>query len=157
GADLRAQSLAFLQEHFGKAGGWYYRISRGIDERPVQPHRQRKSIGSEDTFAEDVFDPERARAETATLAARVWGHLVDRALRARTVTRTVKYADFRQITRSRTLSVPLASADELQGLAFALLDPLFPTDRGIRLIGVTLSTLDDPEPTQDTARQLSLW
>lgn len=157
GADLRAQSLAFLQEHFGKAGGWYYRISRGIDERPVQPHRQRKSIGSEDTFAEDVFDPERARAETATLAARVWGHLVDRSLRARTVTLKVKYADFRQITRSRTLSVPLASADELQGLAFALLDPLFPTDRGIRLIGVTLSTLDDPEPTQDTARQLSLW
>ena len=50
GADLKAKSLAFLQEHFGKSGAWYYNISRGVDDRPVRPDRERKSVGAEDTF-----------------------------------------------------------------------------------------------------------
>jgi len=157
GADLRAQSLAFLQQNFGKSGNWYYRISRGIDERAVQPHRQRKSIGTEDTFLEDVFDLAKARAETAIMADKVWRSLAGKSLNARTVTLKVKYADFQQITRSRTMSVPLASASELEGLTFALLEPLFPTVKGIRLIGVTLSTLGDPDDTPPEGRQLSLW
>ena len=157
GADLRAQSLAFLQQNFGKSGGWYYRISRGIDERAVQPHRQRKSIGTEDTFLEDIFDLAKAKSETAIMAAKVWRYLEGKTLNARTVTLKIKYADFQQITRSRTLSVPLASADALETLAFALLEPLFPTAKGIRLIGVTLSTLGDPDSTPETGAQLSLW
>ncbi|MFT3974888.1 MAG: hypothetical protein QM699_16015 [Amaricoccus sp.] len=72
GADLREKSAEFLREHFGKSGDWYYRISRGIDNRPVEPHRERKSIGAEDTFAEDIFTPSPARAEIAALAAKVW-------------------------------------------------------------------------------------
>src|SRR5208282_1084072 len=49
GADLRRQSLAFLQERFGKAGSWYFGVARGLDDRPVQPNRERKSSGSETT------------------------------------------------------------------------------------------------------------
>jgi len=157
GADLRALPLAFLQQHFGKSGRWYYRISRGIDERPVQTERQRKSIGSEDTFLTDITEAEPARAEVAKLAARVWRHLEGKTLNARSVTLKVKYADFQQITRSRTLSVPFASQAELEALGFALLDPLFPTAKGIRLIGVTLSTLGDPDSAPKPSRQLSLW
>ena len=56
GADLRRQSIAFLQLHFGKSGGWYYAIARGEDDRPVVPDRPRKSSGSETTFAEDLTD-----------------------------------------------------------------------------------------------------
>jgi len=157
GADLKACALPYLKQHFGKSGAWYYRISRGIDERPVQPDRQRKSIGSEDTFLEDIFDLDKARAETATLAERVWGHLDGKSMTARSVTVKIKYADFQQITRSKTLPEPFANAAELEALAFVLLDPLFPTPKGIRLIGVTVSTLSEPGSDPVVAQQLSLW
>lgn len=154
GADLKAKPLAFLHEHFGKSGGWYYRISRGIDERPVQPDRQRKSVGAEDTFAVAIFDLDAARSEVSSLAAKVWRHCDAKALRGRTVTLKVKYADFQQITRSRTIDNPLRSAAEVEALGCALLQPLFPTKKGIRLIGVTLSSFEDDR--RDDLDQLSL-
>jgi DNA polymerase-4 len=61
GADLRLQTLSFLQDRFGKAGSWYYDIARGWDDRPVQPDRERKSSGSETTFPEDFTDPRSNR------------------------------------------------------------------------------------------------
>lgn len=66
GAYLRAQSLAFLEEKFGKAGPYYYWIARGIDERPVRADRERKSVGAEDTFASDLL--------TSKVLARSWRH-----------------------------------------------------------------------------------
>src|SRR5690606_35168056 len=86
GADLRSKPLEFLQADVGKSGSWYYRISRGIDERPVQPNRERKSIGAEDTFAVDIFDLEAARAEIKLLVAKVWRHCEAKQMRGRTVT-----------------------------------------------------------------------
>jgi len=71
GADLREKPLAWLEAQFGKAGRWYWRIARGIDTRPVQPDRPRKSLGTEDTFADDIFTPDRANAELSALAAKV--------------------------------------------------------------------------------------
>src|SRR5258705_6969780 len=62
GFDLRAQTLAFLQQHFGKAGPYYYWAARGVDERPVHADRIRKSVGAENTFAADLFTYEAARA-----------------------------------------------------------------------------------------------
>ncbi|KQK31156.1 DNA polymerase IV [Bosea thiooxidans] len=143
GADLRAKSLAFLQQHFGKSGAWYYRISRGIDERPVQPDRERRSVGAEDTFAVDIFDLEAARAEITPLVGKVWRHCEAKELRGRTVTLKVKYTDFQQITRSRTVGTPPGSASEVESIACSLLEPLFPTKKSIRLIGVTLSSFND--------------
>lgn len=154
GGDLREKPLAFLQQHFGKSGAWYYRISRGIDERPVQPDRQRKSVGAEDTFAVDVFDLEAARAEITPLVAKVWRHCEAKALRGRTVTLKVKYADFQQITRSRTIGVAPGSAADVETIAFSLLEAVFPTEKGIRLIGVTLSSFD--EDHGDDSEQLRL-
>lgn len=157
GADLRARDPAFLQTHFGKAGRWYFDISRGIDTRPVQPHRPRKSLGTEDTFAADIHDPASARDEVAVLAAKVWRQAQARDLRGRTLVLKVKYADFRQITRSRTQAAPFASEGELVALAQGLLAPLFPTERGIRLLGVTLSTFVQGQTEEGDDRQLSLW
>ncbi|WP_370142117.1 DNA polymerase IV [Bradyrhizobium elkanii] len=154
GADLKSQPLAFLQQHFGKSGAWYYRIARGIDERPVQPDRPRKSVGAEDTFADDIFALEAARAEITPLIDKVWRHCEAKALYGRTVTLKVKYADFQQITRSRTVSSAIRTAAEVEDIAHGLLDPLFPTGKGIRLIGVTLSSFGDDR--QDESCQLSL-
>src|SRR5918997_3500687 len=104
GADLRSCSLAFLEEHFGKAGPYYFAIARGIDHRPVQTNRERKSIGAEDTFARDLFSFEEMQAELQLLVDKVWGWCERTGVRGRTVTLKVKYADFRQVTRSRSLT-----------------------------------------------------
>ncbi|WP_323010587.1 DNA polymerase IV [Paracoccus sp. (in: a-proteobacteria)] len=155
GADLRDRSAKFLREHFGKSGSWYYRISRGIDHRPMEPHRERKSVGAEDTFNEDIFDLEPAKREIDTLSAKVWRSCEAKALTGRTVTLKVKYADFQQITRSRTIERGLRGADELTAIASVLLEPLFPVEKGVRLLGVTLSSLES-ERDDDVVRQLSL-
>ncbi|WP_416223042.1 DNA polymerase IV [Tianweitania sp.] len=156
GADLRERSLAFLQQNFGKSGHWYYRIARGIDERAVQPDRQRKSIGAEDTFAADIFDFDLARQELVPLADKVWKHSLTKQLRGRTVTLKVKYADFQQITRSRTLPDCVAGLNDMTDVAGSMLAALFPVSKGIRLLGVTLSSLEgvDGEGEQ---QQLALF
>lgn len=154
GRDLREQSLAFLQEHFGKAGAFYYWIARGVDERPVRADRIRKSVGAEDTFSEDVFTPDAARAALEPLIEKVWRYCEDRAIRGRTVTVKVKYADFQQITRSRTALEPIEEQAEINHLVDALLEPLFPVGKGIRLLGVTLSSLG--EGSSDAGDQLRL-
>ncbi|WP_432349941.1 DNA polymerase IV (plasmid) [Shinella yambaruensis] len=155
GADLRAKSLAFLQEHFGKSGSWYYNISRGIDDRPVRPDRERKSVGAEDTFMTDIFDLDTARAEISPLVAKVWRHCEAKGLHGRSVTLKVKYTDFQTITRSRTEPAPFETADEVIAKVHALLDPLFPTAKGIRLLGVTLSSFTD-DVASGSADQLQL-
>jgi nucleotidyltransferase/DNA polymerase involved in DNA repair len=72
GLDLKSKSLAFLQEHFGKSGPYFYGIARGIDERQVRPDRIRKSVGAEDTFVDDIADLVLATAELKPLAEKVW-------------------------------------------------------------------------------------
>jgi DNA polymerase IV len=154
GADLRAQSLDFLCRHFGKSGGYYYWISRGVDERAVHADRLRKSVGAENTFMSDLTDIDAARAALAPIVEKVWRYCETSGTRARTVTLKVKYADFQQITRRRTGESPLASQSELERCSYTLLEPIFPVRLGIRLLGVTLSSIerDPPEPE----RQLTL-
>src|SRR5690242_10975195 len=91
GADLKAQSLAVLEQQFGKAGSFFHAIARGIDHRPVQPNRERKSIGSENTFARDLTRFEEMRAELQPLVDQVWGWCERTGVRGRTVTLKVKY------------------------------------------------------------------
>jgi DNA polymerase-4 len=107
GLDLRSKSLAFLQEHFGKSGPYFYGIARGIDERQVIPDRIRKSVGAEDTFVEDIDHLERATAELKPLAEKVWRYCEAQGINGKTVTVKIKYSDFTQATRSRTATVPL--------------------------------------------------
>ncbi len=142
GLDLKAQTLSFLQEHFGKAGPYYFWLSRGIDDRVVSPDRVRKSVGAETTFPADLFTPEEARAALEPLIARVWSYCEGSAIRGRTATLKAKFSDFQQITRSRTLDAPIASRSTLDDLVAELAGPLFPVSRGIRLLGVTISSLE---------------
>ncbi|RVJ51596.1 DNA polymerase IV [Sinorhizobium medicae] len=141
GADLKARDLAFLQQHFGKSGPYFYWIARGIDGREVKPDRIRKSVGAEDTFREDIHDLETAREGLRPLMDKVWHYCEAGSIRGKTVTLKVKWSDFTQITRSKTLPAPVASAEEMAQIVDLLLSSIFPAAKGIRLLGVTLSSL----------------
>jgi len=143
GGDLKAQTLFFLEQHFGKVGPYYYGLARGIDERPVCANRIRKSIGAENTFSADLFTIDDARAALKPLIAKVWAHCEKSTIRGRTVTLKAKYADFHQVTRSRTGQAPVKTEAEIEAIVDTLLEPLFPVKKGIRLLGVTLSSLGE--------------
>jgi DNA polymerase-4 len=141
GRDLKAQSLEFLQQHFGKAGAYYFWAARGIDERPVRADRIRKSVGAENTFPADLLTYDAARAALRDVIDKVWDHCERSRSRGRTVTLKVKFANFRQVTRRRTGETQIRTRDELEDFGNALLEPLFPVTRGIRLLGLSLSSL----------------
>ena len=154
GLDLRAQTLPFLQQHFGKFGPYYYWIARGVDERPVRADRVRKSVGAENTFAQDLHAFEPMREALEPIIAKVWRHCQATGIQGRTVTLKVKFADFQQITRSKSVGDPVDSLADLERLSLGLLEPLLPTRKGMRLLGISLSSLTQAQPTG--RRQLSL-
>ena len=141
GRDLRAQSMAFLQEHFGKAGGFYYWIARGVDDRPVRTNRVRKSVGAENTFSVDLFTFEAARDTLSPIIDKVWRYCESTGTRGRTVTLKIKYADFHQITRSQSLHGVIEGRTALEDISTELLRKQFPVTKGIRLLGISISRL----------------
>ena len=108
GADLKAKSLAFLQQHFGKSAAWYLSIAHGDDDRPAIAGRQRKSSGSETTFERDLTASVDIEAGIEAMAAEVWAWCEKAGTYGRTVTVKVKFADFRQVTRSRSVATVIA-------------------------------------------------
>jgi DNA polymerase-4 len=147
GLDLRTQTLGFLQQHFGKAGAYYYWAARAVDERPVRADRIRKSVGAENTFPTDLFTFETAREALQEIIDKVWRHCEGSGFRGRTVTLKVKFANFQQITRSRTGQTQIRTRSELEELGNVLLEPLFPVRKGVRLLGISLSAEREPEFT----------
>jgi DNA polymerase-4 len=143
GADLRKQSLTFLQQHFGKSGPWYHAIANGEDDRPVVPNRPRKSSGSETTFASDLTDPAGIEAGVLAMADQVWAWCEKTNAFGRTVTVKIKYADFRQATRSHSLSAQITSAVVLRQVSLDLVRTVFPPAQGVRLVGVAVSNFGD--------------
>ena len=139
GEDLRRQNLAFLQERFGKAGNWYFGVARGLDDRAVEPNRERKSSGSETTFLEDLTNPAQIEAGVLAMADDVWAWCEKTGARGRTVTVKIKWADFEQSTRSRSLEAPVETRERLHEVAIGLVRSVFPPRRGVRLVGVTLA------------------
>lgn len=156
GADLRNKTLAFLTQHFGKAGSHFYKISRGIDDRPVNPNRIRKSIGAENTFVRDLSTFDDLVAELIPLANKVWTHCERTGARGRTCTLKLKFSDFTQATRSRSQNSEISSLEELKRIAQDILRDELPLSQSLRLIGVSLSTLNTEPENQAAAAQLSL-
>jgi DNA polymerase IV len=142
GADLRAQPLAFLQQHFGKSAAWYLGIANGEDDRPVVADRQRKSSGSETTFEHDLTVPDDIEAGVAAMAADVWAWCEKAGAFGRTVTVKVKFADFHQVTRSRSFPSAVARHEVLRQASIELVRTLLPAEKGVRLLGVTVSNFD---------------
>jgi DNA polymerase IV len=139
--DLRAKDEAFLLRYFGKAGRHFYWICRGIDRRPVLPNRIRKSIGAENTFSRDLTSLDDMRVELDPLVDKVWHYCESVGVRGRTVTLKVKFANFQIITRSRSYIAPISDRATLASISEELLAAQFPMRKGVRLLGVSLSSL----------------
>ncbi|WP_160718120.1 DNA polymerase IV [Chitinophaga solisilvae] len=160
GADLKKLSEQELKQHFGKTGAFYYRIVRGIDEREVQPHRETKSLGAEDTFPFDLTAVEDMHAELEKLALTVHTRLQRYDLKGRTITLKIKYSDFRQITRNQSFQQPVGDLETIISTAKQLLAATWPEDKKIRLLGITLSNFGEAVPGSDkqyNPGQLSLF
>ena len=154
GMDIRNQTLEFMNANFGKSGAYYYWISRGVDDRPVRANRIRKSVGAENTFSVDLTTFDAMAAELRPLIDKVWRHCESTGNRGRTVTLKVKFFDFEIITRSRSVPTVVSSRDDLESLAISLLQAEMPFPKSVRLLGVSLSSLqtqgnDDVEPQLD--------
>ena len=148
GLDMRNQSLEFMQANFGKAGAYYYWISRGVDDRPVRSNRVRKSVGAENTFSSDLSELDGMIAELQPLVEKVWRHCETTGHRGRTVTLKVTFSDFEIITRARSLPVPVATREDLERLAVTLLQAEMPMPKSVRLLGVSLSSLQAVPQTE---------
>ncbi|MBV8410385.1 MAG: DNA polymerase IV [Alphaproteobacteria bacterium] len=157
GADLREQSLEFLEQYFGRAGQWYYAIARAQDDRPVVPDRPRKSVGSETTFMQDLGRRKDIEAGISAVLDDVWSYCERTGTAGRTVTVKIKYADFQIVTRSRTLVEPVLSRDTLERTSLELVGTIFPLRKSVRLLGVSLHNLhrrDELAPSAQMTLQL---
>jgi DNA polymerase IV len=155
GAHLRAKSFGFLQQHFGKSAAWYLGIANGEDNRPVVADRQRKSSGSETTFERDLTEPAEIEAGVEAMADEVWAWCEKTQAFGRTVTVKVKYADFRLVTRSRSFPNAIARHEILRQTSVALVRTLLPAQKGVRLLGVTVSNFD--QARGDAGNELPLF
>lgn len=141
GYDLKQMPLPRLQQYFGKTAGHYYDIARGIDRRQVNAHRDRKSIGAETTFADDIGDVQIIMQQLRLLLSQVLSKLAEKQLHAHTLTIKIKYQDFIQITRSRTLPQAIADRPEATLLLAELLKNTAIGEKKVRLLGVSVSSL----------------
>ena len=159
GADLKNLTEQQLIMKFGKSGKFYYKVVNGLDDRPVQPHRESKSVGAENTFDHDTNDPEFLHGELRLLSATVCKRLEKYQLKGKTVTLKIKFADFKQITRSHSLNYYMNNMEDLYSSAVKLLSEIDLSILKIRLIGVTLSNFDrsvEIHTGQDIQLQLDL-
>ena len=159
GADLKKLPEAELVKHFGKVGRFYYSIVRGIDNRPVEPFRETKSIGAEDTFAEDLTSLEQMNEELEKIAVLVEERIRRRNLKGRTITLKIKYHDFKIVTRSRSFTKPTDDLASIVTTAKNLLADTNPEDVKVRLLGIMLSNFGERTPAakEDPTGQLQLF
>jgi len=143
--DLRQIPLEILEKNFGKHGAAMHLLSMGIDERDVEPEREVKSIGHEQTFMEDILNPDQARKEMLSLSNRVALRMRREEVRGSTVSLKVKYSDFTQITRAETLPEPTDDGMEIYSISCRLLKKTAVGKRPVRLLGISLSRLSSPE------------
>lgn len=155
GADLKKLTEPDLFRHFGKSGKFYYRIVRGIDERAVQPHRESKSVGAEDTFQHDLKNPEDMYDELRKISAIVHERLRKHNLKGRTITLKIKYHNFKIITRSVSLADQIDDFETIHTTAKKLLDGTDLVEKRIRLLGISISNFRI-ELSGQTSDQLTL-
>ncbi|AEM47852.1 DNA polymerase IV [Acidithiobacillus ferrivorans SS3] len=158
--DLRNMSREALIAQFGKTGLWFYEIARGIDLRPVQPSRQRKSVGTERTFPKNLADPKVMLATLQQMAGQVAARLQVLGLAGRTVSIKARFPDFATVTRAHTDAQAIWRTEAISALLPGLLAKAIPTrlpvHASVRLLGVTVSGLVNVEAVPPEAGQMNL-
>jgi DNA polymerase IV len=159
GADLKKLEEEELVKHFGKVGCFYYRIVRGIDERPVEPHRESKSLAAEDTFPHDLTTLDEMNAELEKIATTVCSRLEKYKLKGRTITLKIKYSDFKIITRNQSFAHTISDRETILDTAKRLLESTGITDKKVRLLGISVSNFGElVKPVKhDKSGQLQLF
>ena len=155
GLQLRACSPDRLLREFGKVGSVYYDFARGIDLRPVEAVRIRKSIGCERTLEKDVSLRSSVIIELYHVAVELVSRLEKKDFRGNTLTLKIKFHDFRQITRSLTQSRELTTLDVILPLAKQLLQEVDYAEHPIRLIGLSVSNPHEETGGHGVWEQLS--
>jgi DNA polymerase-4 len=145
GADLQEVSEKMLRRRFGKRGGYFKRLAMGEDDRPVQPNRERKSVGAERTFSEDISGPEEMLSRLEPITQRVSDRLESTGRKGRTVTLKLKSHDHEVSTRQTTLRRAVRSEKALMRLAGRLLRRPHPPEEPVRLLGISVSSLTGQE------------
>jgi DNA polymerase-4 len=143
GTDLKKMTEEELVKHFGKVGHFYFKIVRGIDNRPVQPDRETKSVSAEDTFSYDLQEIEEMNIQLEKIAKLVHHRLERYHLQGRTITLKIKYHDFKQITRNQSFTVAVNDFDTIFNTAKTLLLKTDPENKKIRLLGISLSNFGE--------------
>ncbi|GAB4382096.1 MAG: DNA polymerase IV [Elainellaceae cyanobacterium] len=154
GADLKQWTEFDLVQQFGKTGHYYYKLVRVQDDRPVQPNRIRKSVSAENSFDPDLTDRPLIVSALSAIAQTLKQRLEQQHIIGRTLTLKVKYADYQQITRSKTLIDPIVDLDIVLALANELLLLTDIDRKAVRLLGLTISNLVGEE-VEEEFKQLS--
>nr|WP_072537763.1 DNA polymerase IV [Anaerococcus mediterraneensis] len=141
-ADLLKLDLNFLEELFGKNGSYVYGVIRGIDPRPVNPTRDRKSIGKERTFRENTSDPDILKSYLRKISELIEAEMVKKEIQGKTLSIKLKNAEFKNKNRSITLQEPVYKKEDIYREAVMLFDQTFKGEE-IRLIGISLSNLSE--------------
>ncbi|MFW6203315.1 MAG: DNA polymerase IV, partial [Marinilabilia sp.] len=144
GKDLREADITMLVRNFGKAGPLFQNFARGIDERPVVPHRVRKSVGIENTFHQDLETPDEMRNSLHDLEVGLWNRITRHGVFGKTLTLKIKYNDFEQITRSQTYPYLLNERQHIRNAVRDLLN-LVPPEKPVRLFGISVSNLEQKD------------
>jgi DNA polymerase IV len=150
GADLMKKEEYFLIRYFGKAGSFYHKMARGIDNRPVTSEDSRKSLGKERTFRRDLYNIVEMKSVLRSLADDVGRSMQSENIKGRTVTVKIKYNDFTLHTRSRSLTGFTCRAETICETALQILEVNYQKGRGVRLLGVSVSNLDSDEVCKET-------
>jgi DNA polymerase-4 len=140
--DVARAPIDQLRRLLGAWGDVICELARGVDERPVATSHETKSVSAENTFASDLFDVDEMRRSLSHLSKEVARRLRDENLRAKTVAIKVRFGDFRTLTRQVTLTEATDRAQIVQGAAYRLLDEVERSGKGIRLLGVRGSSLE---------------
>jgi DNA polymerase-4 len=146
--DLRKLPQEQLTNIFGKQGSWYYSISRGIDPRTVNPQRIQKSLGKETTLHEDTTSLPLMKEKLIQISQKVSQGLLNSNASGRTITLKITYGDFEKVTRSRTLAQAVCDPATLEETAVGLLSETEAGERPIRLLGISVSKLDNEDKTK---------
>jgi len=148
GSDLKNLSESQLLSQFGKSGKFYYKIVWGIDDRPVRANRETKSVGAEDTLAEDTNEDSVMHDLLKQISETVAKRLEKYQLKGKTVTLKIKFEDFKLITRSRSFPLAIHKAENIYAEAIKLLNDANIGSLKVRLLGITLSRFYDEHPSE---------